>query len=115
MSTFTARCYTNTIEACDSPGFCCNTVILGDKPCICLRKEHPYFSQVQGQMGIGQRPWCDFVVHTTKGTEIQCIKFDKMFWDQDLLPKLTEFYMNSVAPEIVSPMHTLGQPIRKFS
>ena len=100
------------IEACDSPGFCCCTKMIGGKPSISLRKEHPYFSQVQGQMGIGQRPWCDFVVHTTKGTEVQRIKFDEAFWDQELLPKLMEFYMNSIAPEIVSPMHALGQPMR---
>lgn len=54
-------------------------------------------------------------MHTTKGTEVQRIKFDKAFWDQKLLPKLTEFYMNSRAPEIVSPMHALGQPMRHLT
>ena len=45
-----------------------------DKQSICLRKEHPYFSQVQGQLGVGQQLCCDFVVHTTKETEVQRIK-----------------------------------------
>ena len=40
------------VEAYDSPGFCFCTTIIGGKPSICLRKEHPYFSQVQGQLGI---------------------------------------------------------------
>ena len=80
-----------------------------------MRKEHPYFSQVQGQMGIGQRPWCDFVIYATKGTAMQRIKFDKVFWDQELLHKLTDFYTNSLAPEIVSPMHALGQPMRQLT
>ena len=58
------------IEACSSPGFCCNVHNDG-KQSISLRREHPYFCQVQGQMAIGEHSWCDFVVHTTKGTEIQ--------------------------------------------
>ena len=103
------------MQACDSPGFCCSIISIQDKSSICLRKEHPYFSQVQGQMGIGKRPWCDFVIHTTKGTAIQRIKFDKVFWDQELLPKLTEFYTNSIAPEIVDPMHALEQPMRQLT
>ena len=36
----------------------------------------------------------------------------KDFWEKRLLPKLTEFYKKCIAPEIVSPMHALGQPIR---
>jgi len=40
-------------------------------------------------MAIGPRPWCDFVVHTTKGTEIQRINFDQKFWEAELQPVLT--------------------------
>ena len=102
------------IEACSSPGFCCNVKSNGGKQCISLRREHPYFCQVQGQMAIGQRPWCDFVVHTTKGTEIQRINFDQTFWESKLQPALTSFYTNYVVHEIVSPMHTVGKLIRKY-
>ena len=31
-----------------------------------------------------------------------------------LLPKLSEFYDNCLAPEIVSPVHALGLPIRNL-
>ena len=32
---------------------------------ICLRRNHIYFAQIQDQMAVGLRPWCDFVVYTT--------------------------------------------------
>ena len=30
---------------------------------LTLKKTHVYFSQVQGQMGVGERKWCDFIVY----------------------------------------------------
>ena len=32
-----------------------------------LKTSHPYYAQVQGQMGVTNRKWCDFVVFTEKG------------------------------------------------
>ena len=100
------------VEACTLPGFCCETdTTIG----LTLKKGHPYYSQVQGQMAIGERPWCDFVVFTGKGLSVQRIEFDKSFWKDRLLPKLVDFYNNCVVPEIVSPVHPLGLPIRDLS
>jgi len=79
-----------------------------------LKSNHAYFAQIQGQMGIGNRPWCDFVVYTLKGLSVSRVKFDSKFWE-DALPKLASFYDNCVAPEIVSPVHALGIPIRDLS
>ena len=64
-------------------------------------------------MGIRNRPWCDFVVYPLKGISVSRVKFDK-FWE-GALPKLVSFYNNYVAPEIVSPVHTLGIPIHDLS
>jgi len=50
-----------------------------------------YFAQVQGQMGIGGRKWCDFVVYTNKGISIERIHFDASFW-KELRSKLLDFY-----------------------
>ena len=91
-------------EACRDPTFCCTY----------SNTAHPYFAQVQGQMAIGNRPWCDFVVYTTKGVNVNRVQFDEDYWNLTLLPKLTTFYDNCVAPEIVSPVHVLGIPIRNF-
>ena len=94
-------------------GFCCSLDSSGAK--LLLKEGHPYYSQIQGQMAIGERPWCDFVIYTTKGISIERIQYNKDFWKSKLLPKLTAFYVNCVGPEIVSPLHPLGLPIRDFS
>ena len=44
----------------------------------------------------------------------QAVERIHFFWDEELLPKLTEFYDNCVGPEIVSPMHSIGLPIRNI-
>ena len=101
------------VEACTLPGFCCETDMTTGL--LTLKKGHPYYSQVQGQMAIGERPWCNFVVFTGKGLSVQRIEFDESFWKDRLLPKLVDFYNNCVVPEIVSPVHPLGLPIRDLS
>ena len=52
-------------------------------------------------MAAGQRLWNDY---TTKGISIERIYFDLDFWENKLLPKLTSFYDNCLAPEILHPM-----------
>ena len=99
-------------DACSSPGFCC---LLDSSQHLTLRRNHHYFAQVQGQMAVGQRQWCDFVIYTTKGLSIERIKFDECYWNNTLLPKLEAFYDNCIAPELVSPMHCLGLPLRDLS
>ena len=65
-------------------------------------------------MVIGNRPWCDFVIYTTKGVNVHRVRFDEDYWNLTLLPKLTTFFDNCVAPEIISPVHVLGIPIRNL-
>ena len=106
-------------EACTNPRFCCTTDQNGY---LLLKENHAYYSQVQGQMTVGGRPWCDSVIYTCKGILIHRTDFDENFWKDKLLPKLKKFYDNCVAPEIVSPspeivspVHALGIPIRDLS
>ena len=82
---------------------------------ILIKETHFYYAQVQGQMAIGERPWCDFVVFTLKGISVLHIAFNQEFWTDKLLPKLSHFYDNSVAPELISPVHVLGLPIQDLS
>lgn len=100
------------VHACSSPEFCCALDESGQPK---LKRSHNYFAQVQGQMAIGQRPWCDFVVYTTKGLIIERIMLDNDYWTNTLLPKLESFYDNCIGPEIVSPLHALGLPLRDLS
>ena len=82
------------VEACISPSFCC--IVDNSSGCLDLKKGHSYYAQVQGQMGVGGRPWCDFVVYTKKGISIERISFNEAYWKDKLLPKLTEFYDSCV-------------------
>lgn len=96
------------LEACSDKIFCCTQI----DGVMTLRRNHHYFCQVQGQMAVGDRPWCDFIIYTCKGISVERINFDVDFWEKQLLPKLTEFYDKCLAPEIVSPIHVLGLKIR---
>ena len=91
------------IEACGQSGFYCKE---SDGKLI-LKESHQHYAQVQGQMAIGERPWCDFVVYTPKEISVQRILFNQAYWTDKLLPKLNSFYDNCVAPELVSPVHIL--------
>jgi len=103
------------LEACTLPNFFCTTVRNVDgEESVVLRTSHSYYAQIQGQMAIGGRPWCDFVVYTSVGINVQRVLFDPEFWHNSLLPKLTDFYDNCIGPEIVSPVRSLGLPIRNL-
>ena len=69
--TYTIRNIT-PIEACTHHNFFC-TLQNDDTPKSVLRPLHPYYSQVQGQMPVGDRPWCDFVIYTTKSITVERI------------------------------------------
>ena len=101
------------VDACANSGFC--SEVDAATGLLKLKENHQYYAQIQGLMGVGERPWCDFVIYTMKGLSVQRIPFDSSYWTDKLLPKLVSFYDNCVAPEIVSPVHSLGLPIRNLS
>lgn len=104
------------VEACSSPGFCCNLVTHPDgSQTPQLRRNHIYFAQVQGQMAVGKRLWCDFVVYTNKGISVERVQYEEDYWKNTLLPKLEAFYDNCLGPEIISPLHALGLPMRNLA
>ena len=93
-------------DACSSSGFCCS--IVDGK--LSLRRNHPYYTQVQGQMAVGERPWCDFVIYTKRGISIERISFDRNFWDTLLLPKLISFYEIVWLLKLFVPFMSLVSP-----
>ena len=104
------------MEASLTSGFCSS--MQDSRGCstqLCLCENHPYFAQVQGQMATGGRPWCDFILFTTKGISVQRIPLNRDYWEKPLLPKLIDFYDNCLGPEIASPVHVLGLPIRNLT
>ena len=100
-------------EACTNTDFCSQITVGADgTQSIQLKRNHLYYSQVQGQLAITGRTWCDFVLYTKKGLSIENITFDEHFWNNKLLPALDGFYRNCIAPAIVCPMHLVGMPMR---
>lgn len=54
-------------EDAHTPGLCC---IQNDSGELELKKSHSYYVKIQGQMAVGKRPWCDFVIYTLKGVNM---------------------------------------------
>ena len=63
---YSHRNHTPAETCADSKFFC-----IFESGQVKLRKNSNHFCQVQGQMAIGERPWCDFVVYTPKGISIE--------------------------------------------
>ena len=36
-----------------------------------LKRDHAYYAQVQGQIGVTGAKWCDFITYTSKGIYIE--------------------------------------------
>ena len=87
------------LEACSDLNFCCQNI---DGKCK-LKVTHPYYAQVQGQMGITGAEWCDFVVYTKKGISVQRIAFDRQYW-HDLERKLLLYYYEHFIDFVVAGM-----------
>ena len=62
-----------------------------------LKKDHEYYDQVQGQMGLTGAKWCNFVVYTKAGMNIDRIPFDDEYWKQ-LCAKLCAVYFTHFLP-----------------
>lgn len=99
-------------DAAKEADFCCTLLTQTDGTVtVVLKQNHAYYCQVQGQLAITNRKWCDFVVFTNKGLSVERINYDSEFWENKLLPKLTLFYDKCFCPSIVSPVHLLGMKV----
>ena len=56
-----------------------------------LKRDHSYYAQAQGQLGVTGAKWCDFIVYTGKGIYIERIPFDATYW-QNLRTELLQYY-----------------------
>jgi len=76
------------------PGCCYQMETLpGGTQQIKLCLNHLYYAQIQGQMAVGDRAWCDFVMYTTKGINVKFIYFDTNYWSNTLLPYMLRLCM----------------------
>ena len=67
-----------------------------------LKTNHEYYVQIQGQMGVSGRRYCDFFVYTSSGYHLERIMFDDLFW-QSLQSSLQRLWQSYVGPEVISP------------
>ncbi|CAN7945514.1 unnamed protein product, partial [Ixodes pacificus] len=90
-------------EACEFSDFCCH-IVNGN---VELKKTHPFYFQVQGQMAVVGVQWCDFALWTDNGDlwdslSVERVYFDQFFWDNEVLPGLHYFYRFCIVPELLT-------------
>jgi putative phage-type endonuclease len=71
---------------------------------LSLKRNHPYYYQVQGQMACSEKTACYFVVFTLNDMFVEIINYDPSFFEKEMLPKLKEFYFTYYEPLIMSCM-----------
>ena len=64
-----------------------------------LKRHHPYFFQVQFQMGVTGKESCDFFVCIAKDSFVETIPFQKEFWERNVA-KVMYFYDKVILPEL---------------
>jgi len=74
---------------------------MSEKGSLQLSRDHDYYYQVQGQLGVCKPNYCDFVCWTTKGIHVEWIVEDTLFF-KALLPKLENFFVKYIFPEVLS-------------
>ncbi|CAL9689621.1 unnamed protein product [Knipowitschia caucasica] len=66
-----------------------------------LKHMHEYYSQVQYQMGVTKRLWCDFFVYTKSDCFVERILFDETHW-LELLTSATDFFKTYICDALVN-------------
>ena len=82
------KVHVTPLEACSDPNFFMEKV--NDNECR-LERDHEYYTQVQGQMGVTGAQWCDFIAYTSKGLYVERILFAPVFW-QNCRRELLNYY-----------------------
>lgn len=66
-----------------------------------LQKDHDYYYQVQCQLAVCEKPYCDFVCWTTKGIFVERVKRDPDFF-KSAVPKVKSIFMKCLLPELLA-------------
>lgn len=79
-----------------------------DNKKIGINKKHNYYFQVQTQLGVLGMSWCDFMVYYKVENMNICdslfirIQFEREFYEAEIIPKLHDFYLQGVVPEVIT-------------
>jgi YqaJ-like viral recombinase domain len=77
-----------------------------------LKKSSHYFYQIQGQLNITNRSLCDLVLFTDHDREVITVERDRKFWVEIMVPKLSQFYLDCLLPELVDSRDLRGMRVR---
>ena len=66
-----------------------------------LKSSHDYYAQVQAQLSICDKPYCDFVCWTTTSIHVERIQANLEFM-KSIYPKLRQFFSNYLLPELLT-------------
>ena len=91
------------LEACSDPNFF--MVKVNDSECR-LKRDHEYYAQVQGQMGVTGAKWCVFIAYTSKGLYVERIPCDPLLWQNfrtELLNHYFTHFIQSAAEDYQKP------------
>ena len=92
----------NTIaEAVTNSNFCLQNINSEIK----VDKKHPYYAQIQTQIHVCEKQYCDFIVWTEADLHIERILADDLLWPK-LIQKASLIFHNSVLPEIIGKCFT---------
>lgn len=68
---------------------------------ITLQRNHNYYTQIQGQMAICNKQWCDFFIFTKHGHHLERILFQKDYWEK-IVSNLENFFLKYVVVELLT-------------
>lgn len=92
--------------SCHLPGY-----IVYKNCTFSVKQNHSYYTQVQGQIAITGRKWCDLFIFTVNGYLQQRIVLDEETFYNVLFPNLKYFFINCILPELLSPkLNSVEQP-----
>lgn len=81
-----------------------------------LKHSNDWFFQIQGQLHIANKNCCIFAIWTGEEFPLKVIRVyrDDLFWNEKMLPKLTQFYNRCILPEVVDPRKARSMPLREI-
>lgn len=68
---------------------------------VTLKQKHNYHYQIQGQLRICDKTYCDFIVWSPLGIYIERINRNDHFWKHQMEQPLEKFYMEVLLPKIL--------------
>jgi hypothetical protein len=97
------------LEAALQNNILCLTIV---NSVLHLKESHNYWFQIQGQLYIAKKEYCDLIVYADSGIKIIRLLPDPQF-ETRVLPRLISFYNDCLLPELADSRIQRGMRIRE--